>query len=138
MSCAMPHSADPTKKITMEVWNSRLRPYWSPSLPHSGVEAVEASRYAVTTHDRWLSPPRSLTIVGRAVDTIVWSSAASSIANMSALRMTYRSLPCGMDRSSCVVVSAIMQGPPPTRTYPDSGKDPSLAAEKVLGDLGGA
>lgn len=72
----------------MDAWNSRLRPYWSPSLPHSGVEAVAASRYAVTTHDRWLSPPRSLTIVGSAVDTIVWSSAASSMASMRAPRMT--------------------------------------------------
>ncbi len=44
MSCAAPHSADPTRKITMAVWNSLLRPYWSPSLPHSGVAAVAARR----------------------------------------------------------------------------------------------
>jgi hypothetical protein len=44
MSRAMPHSAEPTRKITIAVWNSRLRPYWSPSFPHSGVAAVTASR----------------------------------------------------------------------------------------------
>ena len=79
-----PHRADPIRKITIAAWNSRLRPYWSPSLPHTGVEVVVASRYAVITQDRWFSPPRSPTIVGRAVDTMVWSSAASRIASISA------------------------------------------------------
>ena len=37
-----PDSTDPTRKITMAAWKKTLRPYWSPSLPHSGVEAVEA------------------------------------------------------------------------------------------------
>src|SRR5882724_11722032 len=45
---------------------------------------VEASRYAVTTHERCWSPPRSPTIVGSAVDTIVWSSDASRITRISA------------------------------------------------------
>ena len=40
--------------------------------------------YAVTTQDRCERPPRSLTMVGSAVETIVWSSAASSMASMSA------------------------------------------------------
>src|SRR5438445_746991 len=35
--------------------------------------------YDVTTHERWFSPPRSPTIVGSAVDTMVWSSAASTL-----------------------------------------------------------
>ncbi len=68
----------------MAVWKRRLRPYWSPSLPHSGVAAVDASRYAVTTQDRCSRPPRSLTMVGRAVETMVWSSAASSRPSSSA------------------------------------------------------
>ncbi|CAM5612460.1 hypothetical protein SANTM175S_01342 [Streptomyces antimycoticus] len=68
---ASPHSAEPIRKMTIAVWKSLLRPYWSPSLPHSGVAAVEASRYAVTTQDRCSRPPRSLTIVGGAVETIV-------------------------------------------------------------------
>src|SRR6266446_1394212 len=33
----------------------------------------------MTTHDNWFSPPRSLTIVGSAVATIVWSSDAINI-----------------------------------------------------------
>ena len=37
----------------------------------------------MTTHERWFSPPRSPTIVGSAVATIVWSSAASSITSIS-------------------------------------------------------
>jgi hypothetical protein len=37
--------------------------------------------YAVTTHESWSTPPRSPTIVGSAVETIVWSSEASSIAS---------------------------------------------------------
>ena len=84
MFCAMPHSAEPIRKITMAVWKSFLRPYWSPSLPHRGVAAVEASRYAVTTQDRCSRPPRSLTMVGSAVETMVWSSAASSMPSSSA------------------------------------------------------
>lgn len=43
MFCARPHRADPIRKSTMADWKSFLRPYWSPSLPHSGVAAVEAS-----------------------------------------------------------------------------------------------
>lgn len=39
-----PHSAEPIRKITMTDWKSFFRPYMSPSLPHSGVAAVEASR----------------------------------------------------------------------------------------------
>ena len=82
--CDSPQSADPIRKITIDAWNSRLRPYWSPSLPHSGVEAVVASRYAVITQEMWFSPPRSPTIVGSAVDTMVWSSAASRMPSISA------------------------------------------------------
>src|SRR5262245_16248051 len=55
----------------------------SPSFPASGVEIVDASRYAVTTHDRCSIPQRSPTIVGSAVDTIVESSDASSITSIS-------------------------------------------------------
>src|SRR6478735_10505367 len=48
---------------------------------------VAASRYAVTTHERCESPPRSPTIVGSAVETIVWSSAASSSTKSSAVKI---------------------------------------------------
>ena len=33
-----------------------LRPYWSPSLPHNGVETVDDNRYAVTTQVRCEAP----------------------------------------------------------------------------------
>ena len=40
--CERPDSADPIRKITIAVISQRLRPYWSPSLPYSGVVIVEA------------------------------------------------------------------------------------------------
>ena len=43
IECAWPDSAEPTRKITIAVISSRLRPYRSPSLPYSGVVMVEAS-----------------------------------------------------------------------------------------------
>src|SRR4051794_9220548 len=64
----------------------------SPSFPYSGVDAVVAIRYAVTTHDRWLIPPRSPTVVGRAVETIVWSRAARRIPRTRAAKIGRRCL----------------------------------------------
>ena len=43
---------------------------------------MEATRYAVTIHERSSNARRSATIPGSAVATIVWSSAASSVASM--------------------------------------------------------
>ena len=71
MFCASPHSAEPIRKRTIAVCKITFRPYRSPSFPYSGVTIVEASKYAVTTHERCLTPPRSPTIVGSAVETIV-------------------------------------------------------------------
>ena len=50
--------------------------------PPGRSRSCSASRYDDTTHDRCSAPPRSPTIVGSAVDTMVWSSAASSIPAM--------------------------------------------------------
>ncbi len=44
IECARPDSAEPIRKITIEAWKNTFRPYMSPSLPHSGVDTVEASR----------------------------------------------------------------------------------------------
>ena len=44
---------------------------------------VDASTYAVVTHSMWSTPPSSPTMVGRAVDTIVWSSELTNMASMS-------------------------------------------------------
>jgi hypothetical protein len=87
MDWANPHSIEPTRNTTIATWNISFRPYWSPSLPYSGVDTVCASRYAVTTQDRWLSPPSSPTIVGSAVATIVWSSAARNMPSSRAAKM---------------------------------------------------
>ena len=38
----------------------------------------------MTIHERWVNPPNSPTIVGRAVETMVWSSEASSITSINA------------------------------------------------------
>jgi hypothetical protein len=51
MFCAAPASSEPTRKAPIENRNTGRRPYRSAILPYSGVEAVEASRYAVTTQE---------------------------------------------------------------------------------------
>src|SRR6478735_7243379 len=63
-------------------WKLSLRPNRSPNLPASTVAIVSVSRYDVTTQDTCAPPPRSPTMVGRAVETMVWSRAASSIPSM--------------------------------------------------------
>ena len=73
--------------MTIAVCSTSLRPYWSPSFPYTGPATVEESRYAVTTQERSETPPRSPTIVGNAVETIVWSSEASSRTSRSAPKM---------------------------------------------------
>ncbi len=80
-------------KMMTLVWKTRLRPNWSPSLPATADVIVWASRYDVTTHETWLPPPRSPTIVGRAVDTIVLSSAASRIPSAIVANATVRARP---------------------------------------------
>ena len=43
MLCAKPHSTEPTRKVIKAVKIIGRRPYWSASLPYSGMVAVEAS-----------------------------------------------------------------------------------------------
>ena len=71
MSFARPQKNEPTMKITTLIWKIRFRPNRSPNLPASTVEMVSASMYAVTTQAMCPAPPRSPTIVGSAVETIV-------------------------------------------------------------------
>jgi hypothetical protein len=61
-----------------------LRPKRSENLPYSGVATALVMRYEVTTHDSSLSAWKSRAMVGSAVETMVWSSAARSIVSMSA------------------------------------------------------
>ena len=52
----------------------------------------------MTTQERCWIPPRSPTIVGNAVETIVWSSEASNRTSSSALKITRkRGWPFGRD-----------------------------------------
>lgn len=81
MVCERPERADPIRKSTMAIISQRLRPYWSPSLPYSSVVTVAARMYAVTTQARWLTPCRSPTIRGSAVETTSWSSIAMMMAS---------------------------------------------------------
>lgn len=85
-----PHRNEPVMKMIAEAWKTTLRPNRSPNLPTSTVATVSASRYAVTTHDMCAAPPRSDTIVGRAVPTIVWSRAARSMPSMIVTKTTLR------------------------------------------------
>ncbi len=92
-----PASTDPIRKITIAAWKKIFRPYRSPSFPHSGVDTVEASRYAVTIQESLDRLCRSPAIVGRAVATIVWSRPASSIPSSSPVMTTrtWSELSCG-------------------------------------------
>ncbi|SDP31692.1 hypothetical protein SAMN04487981_12036 [Streptomyces sp. cf386] len=87
---ARPHRNEPVMNTIAETWKTTLRPNMSPNLPTRTVATVSASRYDVTTHDMCSAPPRSDTIVGSAVPTIVWSSAASSIPSMIVTKTTLR------------------------------------------------
>jgi hypothetical protein len=60
------------------------------SFPYSGPTTVDASRYEVTTHASCSRPPRSPTIVGSAVDTIVWSSDATNSTRNNAPKIRRR------------------------------------------------
>src|SRR5215471_20532906 len=52
-----------------------------------GVAIVCASKYAVMTQESWSRPPRSPTIVGSAVATMVWSAAATSMPRTSPVKI---------------------------------------------------
>ena len=65
---------------------------------------VDASRYAVTTHGSCEIPPRLPAIVGSAVDTIVESSDAISITNISAPN-TGRTRTCGLGAAAATLLT---------------------------------
>ena len=80
----------------------------------------------MTTQDMCPAPPRSPTIVGSAVDTIVWSRAASSIPSTTVTKTRFirrRSWPASADGADALVDTA---APPDvsTRSTPTStGRD---------------
>ena len=63
----------------------------------------------MTTHERCWIPPRSPTIVGSAVETIVWSSAASSRTRTSAEKITRMRRCCSVMRRRPFPVVAVAQ-----------------------------
>ena len=85
-----PASIEATVNSTMLPMKIDLRPNRSPNLPPRIVAIVWVSRYAVTTQLMCSAPPRSPTIVGSAVATIVESRAASRIPPMISAKATLR------------------------------------------------
>src|SRR3954471_3598247 len=80
--CERPASIEPAMKMTIAIWISSFLLNRSASLPQIGVEAVEASRVAVTTQVYWLWVPlRSVMIVGSALETTVDERNATNIAS---------------------------------------------------------
>ena len=61
-------------------------------MPNTGATAVEASRYAVITQDRLETSWNWRPMVGSAVATMVWSSAARNIVSNRLIRMVRTSL----------------------------------------------
>src|SRR3954454_8051929 len=59
----------------------------SQSVPNTGATAVDASRQAVITQDMLVTPWNSRQMVGSAVATMVWSSAARNIVSNRLMRI---------------------------------------------------
>src|SRR6476661_7250912 len=62
------------------------------SVPNTGATAVDASRYAVITQERLETSWNWRPMVGSAVATMVWSSAARNIVSNRLIRMVRTSL----------------------------------------------
>ena len=63
MSWDMPANADPSRNTPIPTMNISFRPYMSDIRPTTGTRDVDITRYAATTQDIWLIPPRSVTIL---------------------------------------------------------------------------
>src|SRR5882757_7831082 len=61
------------------------------SVPNTGATAVEARRYAVITQDRLETSWNWRPMVGSAVATMVWSSAARNMVSIRLIRMVWTS-----------------------------------------------
>src|SRR5882762_9135971 len=62
------------------------------SVPNTGATAVEANRYAVITQERLETSWNWRPMVGSAVATMVWSSAARNMVSIRLIRMVRTSL----------------------------------------------
>src|SRR5664279_757404 len=88
---AKPHRIEPSRKSPMPNSMIGLRPNRSDSLPYTGTETAWASRYTENSQGNWENPPRSATIEGTAVATMVESSATREVASISEIRIGPRS-----------------------------------------------
>jgi hypothetical protein len=80
---------DPIRKMPSEITSSRSLPYWSPSLPSSGVSTDALSRNAVSSQvTQAVEVFRSSRSAGSAGITSVCWSANAIPATTSALRVT--------------------------------------------------
>jgi hypothetical protein len=79
---ASAQASEPAMKIMIASRMMARRPWISESFPNSGVVAVAARRYAVTTQERSSILARLLPIAGSAGATMVCSSAERNIASM--------------------------------------------------------
>src|SRR5205807_3606766 len=106
-------------------------PCRSPSLPHSGVAAVAATTYTLTSHDTSLRWPRSLAMVGRPVERTVWSRTAGSMATTRAANPTRT--PPGVPGPEPVISSCVPRligHLPHSSTYPEGS--PPLRPHYVI------
>jgi hypothetical protein len=81
MVYASPHSAEP---ITIAA--CRIAAVDAPNFPYRGRRSCWRSNRSVTTQDSCVTPPNSRRIVSSVVETMVWSSAASSTKMRAAKR----------------------------------------------------
>src|SRR5664279_569010 len=88
---AKPHRIEPSRKSPMPNSMIGLRPNRSDSLPYTGTETACASRYTENSQGNWENPPRSATIEGTAVATMVESRATNDVASISEIRIGPRS-----------------------------------------------
>ncbi len=104
---ATAHSSDPSRNSAAPATSTGLRPKVSESLPYTGRVTVTASRYPEKSQEKTEKPPRSPTICGTAVETMVASSAARAIASIRAATTAPRlSVPvrCAVSRIAGLVL----------------------------------
>ena len=126
---ASAHITEAPTKMPALSWKTSLRPNRSPNLPASTVAMVSVSRYDVTTQETCAPPPRSPTMVGSAVETIVWSSAASSMPSMIVpkTRLIWRRVRVGASGSDRAEAEAI---PDPTCLAARPTKHPRYPSDR--------
>jgi hypothetical protein len=107
---ASAHSREPSRKRTAPATSTGLRPKVSESLPYTGRVTVTASRYPENSQENTEKPPRSPTICGTAVATMVESRAASAIASIRAATTAPRR--SGGVRSAAAAIEGLVSPTP--------------------------